>query len=147
MWTRTGNAGISSVFLVLCINPVGCGNRNMVAMQTMRLNGVTARNHGSPSENVSTVTPLLRDLNGPCSVHLWIAYMKTLSLMNYWDDERSAPTSQLLFCVDVSSRHWWSSVAGEQDGGEWGKYREKQEKWRRKIRQASKEKEENKMYK
>jgi hypothetical protein len=56
--------------------PVGCGDRTM---QTTRLNGVTARNHGSPTENVSTVTPLLRDLNGPCSVHLWAAYMKTLS--------------------------------------------------------------------
>lgn len=58
--------------------PVGCGDRTMVAIQITRQNGVTARNHGNPTKNVSTVTPLPRDLNGPCSVHLWVAYMKTL---------------------------------------------------------------------
>ena len=36
-------------------------------------------NHGNPTENVSTVTPLPRDLNGPCNVHLWAAHRKTLA--------------------------------------------------------------------
>jgi len=70
-WTRRNILRISG--------PVGCGDRTMVAMQTTRLNGVRARNHGNPTENVSTVTPLPRDLNGPCSVHLWVAYTKTPS--------------------------------------------------------------------